>query len=174
MQETHEVQVLFLGREDAPGAGNGNPLQYCLENLALLALGCCTSFFLVAVSGGYSSSRCADFSFSCCSSGPLEHRLSSCGVSLIRGMWDLPGPGIEPVSPAWAGGFFTAEPLGMPQLWELGCIWLFPHSGAGRGRFRTGVLQWGSAIAVSVIQGAGSLWGTQASGFSAVERWGQT
>ena len=62
MQETHEVQVLFLGREDAPGVGNGNPLQYCLENLALLALGCYMSFFLVAVSGGYSSSRCADFS----------------------------------------------------------------------------------------------------------------
>ena len=53
--------------------------------------------------------------FSCCNSGPLEHRLSSCGVSLICGMWDLPGPGVEPVSPAWAGGFFTAEPLGMPQ-----------------------------------------------------------
>ena len=25
-------------------------------------------------------------------------------------MWDLPGPGIEPVSPALAGGFFTTEP----------------------------------------------------------------
>ena len=29
-------------------------------------------------------------------------------------MWDLPGPGIEPVSSALAGGFFTAEPLGKP------------------------------------------------------------
>ena len=29
-------------------------------------------------------------------------------------MWDLPGPGIEPVSPALAGGFFTTEPLGKP------------------------------------------------------------
>ena len=27
-------------------------------------------------------------------------------------MWDLPGPGIEPVSPALAGGFFTIEPPG--------------------------------------------------------------
>ena len=27
-------------------------------------------------------------------------------------MWDLPGPGIEPVSPALAGGFFTTEPPG--------------------------------------------------------------
>ena len=25
-------------------------------------------------------------------------------------MWDLPGPGIEPVSPALAGGLFTTEP----------------------------------------------------------------
>ena len=27
---------------------------------------------------------------------------------------DLPDPGIEPGSPAWAGGFFTAEPAGKP------------------------------------------------------------
>ena len=29
-------------------------------------------------------------------------------------MWDLPGSGIEPVSSALAGGFFTTEPLGKP------------------------------------------------------------
>ena len=29
-------------------------------------------------------------------------------------MWNLPGPGIEPVSPALAGGFFTTEPSGKP------------------------------------------------------------
>jgi len=28
------------------------------------------------------------------------------------GMWDLPGSGIKPVSPALAGGFFTPEPWG--------------------------------------------------------------
>ena len=28
---------------------------------------------------------------------------------------DLPDPGIEPVSPALASGFFTSEPLGKPQ-----------------------------------------------------------
>ena len=27
---------------------------------------------------------------------------------------DLPDPGIEPASPALAGGFFTTEPLGKP------------------------------------------------------------
>ena len=30
-------------------------------------------------------------------------------------MWDLPGPGIEPVSPALAGGFPTAVPRGKPS-----------------------------------------------------------
>ena len=29
-------------------------------------------------------------------------------------MWDLPYPGIEPVSPALVGRFFTTEPLGKP------------------------------------------------------------
>ena len=47
----------------------------------------------------------------------LELRLSSCGtrVQLFLGMWDLPGSGLEPVSPALAGGFFTSEPPGKPQ-----------------------------------------------------------
>ena len=27
-------------------------------------------------------------------------------------MWDLPGPGIEPMSPELAGGSFTTEPPG--------------------------------------------------------------
>ena len=29
-------------------------------------------------------------------------------------MWDLPGPGLEPVFPALAGGFLTAAPPGKP------------------------------------------------------------
>ena len=29
---------------------------------------------------------------------------------------DLPDPGIKPVSPALAGGFFTAEPPGKPEM----------------------------------------------------------
>ena len=27
-------------------------------------------------------------------------------------MWDLPGPGLEPISPALAGGFLTTAPPG--------------------------------------------------------------
>ena len=30
-------------------------------------------------------------------------------------MWDLPGPGLEPVSPALAGGFLTTVPPGKPD-----------------------------------------------------------
>ena len=41
-------------------------------------------------------------------------RLSSCGsrAQLLRGMWDPPRPGLEPVSPALAGRFLTTAPPG--------------------------------------------------------------
>ena len=54
---------------------------------------------------------------SSCGSQALELRLSSGGAwaGLLRGMWDLPGPGIEPVSPALAGGFLTTVPPGKPR-----------------------------------------------------------
>ena len=62
-------------------------------------------------------------------SGPLtfvaslvaEHRLqtrrlSICGLraQLLRSMWDLPRPGLEPMSTALAGGFSTTAPPGKP------------------------------------------------------------
>ena len=89
---------------------------------------------LVVASGSYSSLRCTGFSlwwllllqsmgsrhtgFSNCGSRALEHRLSSCGAraQLLHGMWDLPGPGLQPVSPALAGGFLTTAPPGKSQL----------------------------------------------------------
>ena len=56
---------------------------------------------------------------SSCGSRALECRLNSCGAQaqLLRGMWDLPGPGLNTVSPALAGGFFTAEPPGKSRQW---------------------------------------------------------
>ena len=44
-------------------------------------------------------------------------RLSNCGsrAQLLRGMWDLPRPGLEPVSPALAGRFSTTVPPGKPD-----------------------------------------------------------
>ena len=45
-------------------------------------------------------------------------RLSNCGsrAQLLRGMWDLPRSGLEPVSPALAGRFSTTAPPGKPQI----------------------------------------------------------
>ena len=52
-----------------------------------------------------------------------EHRLqtrslSNCGsrAQLFCGMWDLPRPGLEPVSPALAGRFSTTAPPGKPFI----------------------------------------------------------
>ena len=77
---------------------------------------------------GYSLLWCAGFSlrwllllrstgsrrtgFSSCGSRGLECRLSNCGTwaYLLRSMWDLPRPGLEPVSPALAGRFLTTAP----------------------------------------------------------------
>ena len=49
------------------------------------------------------------------------HRLSNCGsrAQLLRGMWDLPRPGVEPVSPALAGRFSTTAPPGKPFWSDL-------------------------------------------------------
>ena len=49
-----------------------------------------------------------------CGSQAVEHRLSSCGTQalLVHGMWDIPGPGLEPVSPALAGGSLTTASPG--------------------------------------------------------------
>ena len=44
-------------------------------------------------------------------------RLSSCGsrAELLRSVWDLPRPGLEPVCPALAGRFSTTAPPGKPH-----------------------------------------------------------
>ena len=45
-------------------------------------------------------------------------RLSNCGsrAQLLRGMWDPPRPGLEPVCPALAGRFSTTAPPGKPRV----------------------------------------------------------
>ena len=59
---------------------------------------------------GAQASHCGGFS--CCRARALEHRLNGCGAraQLLSHTWDLPGPGIKPVSPALAGGFQTPGP----------------------------------------------------------------
>ena len=106
--------------------------------LAALGLRCCTRAFssssergllfvvvrrlLIAV-----ASLVVEHGLSAC-------RLSSCGaqVLLLRGMWDLPGPGIEPVSPALAGGFLTTVPPGKPSCLFLKRKMFLPRHTEGR------------------------------------------
>ena len=53
-----------------------------------------------------------------CSGSPLRRLLllgppgSAVVAHGLRCMWDLPGSGLEPISPAQAGGFFTTERQG--------------------------------------------------------------
>ena len=42
-------------------------------------------------------------------------------TQLLRGMWDLPGPGLEPVSPALTGGFLTTAPPGKSRKLCIDC-----------------------------------------------------
>ena len=42
-------------------------------------------------------------------------------------MWDLPGPGLEPVSPALAGGFLTTAPPGKPPEYYFDFFQLLVH-----------------------------------------------
>ena len=53
-------------------------------------------------------------------------RLSSCGsrAQLLRGMWDLPRPGLEPMSPALAGRFSITGRPGKPQIFFFK-LWIF-------------------------------------------------
>ena len=46
----------------------------------------------------------------------VEHRLQACVLLqlLLGGMWDLSGPGLEPLSPALVGRFSTTGTQGKP------------------------------------------------------------
>ena len=75
---------------------------------------------LVAASGDHSSSRCVGL-LTIAASLIVEHRLQTRRLSnygsraqLLRGMWYLPRPGLEPVSPALAGRLSTTAPPGKP------------------------------------------------------------
>ena len=95
----------------------------------MLALCCCEGFSLVGVHSPLivvativaivaQASVAAAPGLSNCDSQDLEHRLISCGAWawLICGMWNPPEPGIEPMSPALPGRFFTTEPPGKPKM----------------------------------------------------------
>ena len=99
-----------LGR--SPGGGHGNPLQYsCLENpmdrgaWRATVHGASRIWTWLKRLSTHTQAR--------------ELCLTSCTTwaSLLHGMWGPPRPGIEPVSPALAGGFFTTEPSRKPYFY---------------------------------------------------------
>ena len=121
-------------------------LEYLFIYLLLVVLGlrCCGGFFSSSDERGLlpscdaKASHCGGFScfraqalgcldYSDCGSRALGRRLGSCGTwaSLLRGMWDLPGSGIKPPSPALAGGYFTTETPEKPLIFIfIYFVWL--------------------------------------------------
>ena len=96
------------------------PFFFFFLTLAALCLHCCTWAFpgyreqgLLFVSGCSPLIGVASL--------VAEHGLQgswvvlTCGLSLLWGMWNLPRLGIEPVSPALAGGFLSNEPPRKPS-----------------------------------------------------------
>ena len=98
-----------------------------------LSIGCagfsllCTGFSLVAASRGHSSLRCFEGQGHCCSkviavashcgAWALGHTdLSSCGTQalLLHSTWDLPGPGLKPMSPHWQANSQSLDHQGSP------------------------------------------------------------
>ena len=106
--------------------------KFYLFILALLGLWRCVGFSPVVPSGGSSvaavcrllrqwlpqlRSRALGCSgVSSCSSHALEHRLNNClsGLAALQHMWDLPDPGIEPVSLHWQANSLPLSHQGGP------------------------------------------------------------
>ena len=73
----------------------------------------------------------------------LAHGQVHCGTaaSLLWGMWNLPRPGIEPVSLALAGGFLSTVPPGESRfsvflmLWHLGVLLTLKRPPSRAGQF---------------------------------------
>ena len=93
--------------------------------LAVLGLHCCAWAFsscgergllFIVVASLVTEHGLQAHGLSSCGAQALQRRLSRCGTQaqLLRGMWYLPGPGLEPMSPALAGRFLTTAPPGKP------------------------------------------------------------
>ena len=77
--------------------------------IILFIFGCAGSLLLLrlfSISGALSPY--------CGSISPCTARALGAWALLLCSMWDLPGPGIEPVSPALAGGSVPLSRLGSP------------------------------------------------------------
>ena len=111
--------------------------------LTMLGLCCCVGFSLAVVIGptlavvhglliavtslvehglsGVQASVVGAHGLSSYGSWALQHRLNNCGTGaqLFHSICDIPGPGIEAMSPAFTGGFFTTESPGKPLTTEF-------------------------------------------------------
>ena len=95
-------------------------LDFIIVFLAVLGLCCFVDFSLVTENRGYSLGAVRGLVL--LTMGSRASVVAVCGLwstgsvvgrsQLLHGMWDLPRPGIEPESPAWAGRFFTTGPPG--------------------------------------------------------------
>ena len=104
---------------------------------------CVRAFSMLTVSSGYSLAGVSGLlvtvgGFSCCGAPFLEHNgsvLSTAWPEWLCGTWDLPGPGIEPTSPALQGRFLTPGPPGTSLSFlslSLSCFLFFFFSAHGR------------------------------------------
>ena len=120
----------------------------------MLGLHCCSGFSLVAVSRGQGEGQtpAAVFRLPFAGTSPVaEHKCQGTQASavvakgsvvaalgsviavlgsVLRGLRDLLGPGIKPVSPALEGGLFTTEPPAKPSIYFLIFIYLFGCTGS--------------------------------------------
>ena len=92
---------------------------------AVLGLRCCVGFSLLGQAGAtlYCGARATHCSvFSGCRAQALES-MGSVAVaqrlSCPEACWNVPGPGIEPGSPALAGRFLTTGPQGKSESWTF-------------------------------------------------------
>ena len=96
-----------------------NKLSFCLSDFKKFIYGSfihCWLYWVCTAAQGFSITV-AGFSLQwllCCRAQPLGCGLSNCGswAWWPLGLWNLPGPRTEPVSPALAGRFLTTGPPG--------------------------------------------------------------
>ena len=81
----------------------------------------CGGFSCGAQALGTQASVTAACRLRSCGAQALQCGLSSCGAQaqLLPGLWNLPRPGIEPVSLALAGGFLSTAPPGKSQCLDF-------------------------------------------------------
>ena len=86
----------------------------------IIYFGCTGSSLLLNLFSSFREQRlltscgCSGFSL-LQNTGSRAFGLGGCGgLAQLPPQWDPPGPGIEPMSPAFEGGFFTTKPPGKP------------------------------------------------------------